>query len=563
MRIRSKETTGNIDFFWISIRLKTGKFRPFRNCFAVENPMAPSLTRGKSKASFADVCTLETLFRHKLTAMAIFSLGLIATVAYLFSRDRVYESTSRVFIRTGREFVADATTTVTGQTVPISDAQKREMQSVQDMLKSNAMYESILEKIGQDQILNYSDEFTEANTPSPIMEAIKTQISKLKSFLATIKLADAENKRAKALELLSKQIKVAVEENSNVASMRVRSESPKLSQQVGEAILERFRELHRDAHRAPGEFDFFTEQLDVVKKELDESMCMMRDTKNAAGFSSIADQKLVLTDRIKSIDAGLLNSLSDMKGGEAKIDVMETSLGVLPERVVASEVDGLTNTSKDDMRGRLYGMQVEHAELLARYTPSHSLVKLKKQQMEDAEELFGKEAVITQKTTTLNSTRQEVKAQHLVSKAERAGVAARFSELQKQRELVLEEIREVNCKELELTALQRDIDVLDTKYRKYSESLEQARMDEALQRDNMSSINVVQAPNFNDDPVDLSNTILAIAGLAGSFFGAIGGAFACRYLRNDLTTPEDIERELGIPVLGAIPKSRQRKVQFD
>ncbi len=525
--------------------------------------MATPLARNKSKASFADVCTLETLFRHKWVALSIFAFGILATGGYLFSRDRTFESTARVFIRTGRESVADATTTVTGQTVPISDAQKREMQSVQDMLKSNVMHESVLEKVGLEQILNYSDEFTAVNAPSPIVQTIKKQLSNFKKFLATIRLADPENRRSKALEAISKQIRVAVEDNSNIASIRVRSESPKLSQKIGEVMLERFRELHRDAHRAPGEFVFFTEQLEIVKRHLDEAMCKMRDSKNAAGFSSVADQKLVLTDRMKSIDGGILSSISELKGTAAKLDDMESTLDSLPEREIASEVDGLPNTSKDDMRGRLYGLQVEHAELLARYTPANPLVMLKKQQMEEAEELFRKEAKMIQKTTSLNTTRQGVKAQHLVSKAEGAGVAARFSELQKQREVVLEEIREVNRKELELTAMQREIDVLDLKFRKYSESLEQARIDEALQRDNLSSINVVQPPNFNDDPIDLSNTILVLAGFFGSLFCAVGAAFACRYLRNDLSTTEDVERELGIPVLGSVPKSRQRKVQFN
>ena len=55
----------------------------------------------------------------------------------------------------------------------------------------------------------------------------------------------------------------------------------------------------------------------------------------------------------------------------------------------------------------------------------------------------------------------------------------------------------------------------------------------------------------------------AVIGLVGSFLGAIGIAFGCRYLRNDLSTSEDVERELGLPVLGAIPSSRQKKVQFN
>ena len=525
--------------------------------------MATSSSRKQSKASFADVCTLETVFRHKLIVIAIFAAGILATGAYLFTRDRVFESSARVFIRTGRESVADATTTVTGQTLPISDAQKREMQSVQDMLRSNVMFESILDKIGLEQILNYTDEFTESSAPSALSQMIKARLSDLKSFLAKIKLADPENRRAKALEALAKQVKVAVEDNSNIASIRVRSESPKLSQLIGEVILDKFRELHREAHKARGEFAFFTEQLAVVELQLDSAMCRMRDSKNASGFSSIADQKLVLTDRMKIIDGGILSAMSELKGTAAKLEEMEITLDTLPEREVATEVDGVTNTSKDDMRGRLYGLQVEHADLLARYTPANPIVILKKQQMEEAEELFRKEAKVTQTTTSLNATRQGVKAQHLVSKAEGAGASARLTELEKQREKVLEEIREVNRKELELTAMQREIDVLDSKYRKYSESLEQARIDEALQRDNLSSINVVQPPNFNDDPIDLSNTVLAVVGLVGSFFSAIGAAFGFRYLRKELTTKDDVERELGIPVLGAIPKSRHRKVQFN
>ncbi len=525
--------------------------------------MNPTFSRRQSRASFADVCTLESLFRHKLIAFGIFCLGVAATVAFLYGRDRSFESTSRMYIRTGRESVADASTTVTGQTVPISDAQKREMQSVQDILRSNVMHETILEKVGVDQILDFSDEFTERNAPSPLVKTLKEKLSTLKTLLATVRLADPENPRAKAIEFLQKHIKVYAEENSNIASIRVLSESPKLSKKIGEVMLDRFRELHRDAHRAPGEFGFFTQQLELVKRNLDEAMCKMRDSKNAAGFSSIADQKLVLTERMKGIDVGILSSMSDMKGTEAKIDEMQNSLDVLPERVVSTEVDGLTNTSKDDMRGRLYELQMQHADLLAKYTLTNPLVISKKKQLADALKLYTNEQVASQKTTAMNSTRQEVKVQHLLSKAEGAGVAARVHELEKQRELVLEEIREVNRKELELTSLQREIDMLDTKYRKYSESLEQARIDEALQRDNLSSINVIQPPSFNDDPIDLSNTIVAIAGFLGSFLAAIGIAFACRYLRNDLSTTEDVERELGIPVLGTIPAARQKKVQFN
>jgi polysaccharide biosynthesis protein PslE len=518
-------------------------------------------TSAISKASFADVCTLESLFRHKYIFSLVLGIGIIATAVVLFGRSRSFESTARVFIRLGRESVPDSTTAVTGLAPQSTDPQKREIQSAIDLIRSNAMMEGIVEHIGVDSVLHYSDKFTASNTSNSPIDLLKAQIPRVKRFLASYRLADPENPRASAISKLEKQIKAATEEHSNIISIRVRSDSPKLSQEIGTTMLELFKDLHRKAHMAPGARSFFSEQLDSVKHQLDDLMCKLRDVKNEAGISSIEDQKEVLTERLKNIENAISIAESDQKGTAARISAMQSSLDQIPERVLASEVDGLTNTSKDDMRSTLYRLELEYAELRSRLTEDNPSVLRKKRQLEEAREVLGTEQVDSQKTTSVSVTHQEVQVRHLIAKAEGASASARVTELQKQRDETLKEIRENNRRELDIETLSREIAVLKEKYQKYAESLEQARIDEALQHDNMSSINIVQPPNYNDDPIDTSNSMVALIGLVGSIFTALGAAFGRRYLRNELTSPDDVERELELPVLGIIPVSQHRRIQ--
>ncbi len=527
-----------------------------------------SSNRRLSKASFADVCTLESLIRHKWIAVALFLFGMIATGAFLFSRDRNFVSNARVFIRLGRESVTvDPTATAAGSMVQMNDSQKREIQSVIDIFNSNVMYEHIVDEVGVDQVLSFkedkADQANEQAEPSSWMTSVKAQIPKLRDALTTLKLADPVNRRAKAISKLQKQIRIKSEADSNLVAVRVRSESPKLSQSIGNILLQHFEDLHLAAHRSAGAYSFFTEQVENARSDLQMAMDKLSDAKNKSALTSVADQRMILTEKLRGIELAMLTAHSDLQSTSAKTEDMQSTLDELPARMISTETVGLTNTSRDEMRGKLYVLEVELAELLSKFHVDHPSVIKKRDQLIESKAVYGEETVPPQTTTTSNPTRDAVKVQHLLAKADAAGSQARIAELENSKKQTLTEIRALNQSEAEIEAITRDVNVLDAKYRRYSESLEQSRIDGALQRDRLSSVNVIQKPTLEDHPVDLSNTIVTICGLFGSTLMALGAAFGTRYLRNDLANAEDVERELEIPVLSAIPDSRYRKVQLN
>ncbi len=75
-----------------------------------------------------------------------------------------------------------------------------------------------------------------------------------------------------------------------------------------------------------------------------------------------------------------------------------------------------------------------------------------------------------------------------------------------------------------------------------------------MKLDNVQIIDVAKIPENPVKPRPLFN--IAIAGVLGVMLG-IGVVFLIEYLDNTIKSPEDIERYIGLPVLGIIPMSEQ------
>ncbi len=518
------------------------------------------------RISLADVFRVETFFRHKWVVLLVSALVMALTVTFLFVRDRSFDSLTRMFVRLGRESVTvDPTAAATGQVLTLSDSQQREIQSVIDILESRGLMEQVVDTLGAEAILDDAligddGKLAESDPPSlaeRLAGTVGETVGHVREALVPLKLADPVNIRAKAIEQLEKAIKVNSQDESNVVSLRVRAKSPALAQQLSLMILEKFHDQHLQAHRAPGAYTFFSEQTKRVKADLDQAMADLRDAKNQAGFAEVDAQKELLTNRLKEIELAIMQATSEYQGASAKSAEMETMLSGLPERVVSDQKTGLTNTSRDEMRGRLYQVELEEAQLRTVFTDEHPLVIQARERLREAQKVLGEERVSPEVTTSLNRAHQELTVSRLAEKSNMASASARLAELQKQRDEVSKSIQQVNSQELRIVELEREIAVLDAKYRRYAENLEQTRIDEALEASRMSSVNVIQPPTFSDDPVDVSNSLVALGGFLSSIICGLAAAMGLEFIRDDFSTPSDVERELALPVLASVPETRE------
>jgi uncharacterized protein involved in exopolysaccharide biosynthesis len=122
-------------------------------------------------------------------------------------------------------------------------------------------------------------------------------------------------------------------------------------------------------------------------------------------------------------------------------------------------------------------------------------------------------------------------------------------------------IRDLNGDAIQLDSLQRKADLLEESYKTYAANLEQARIDNAIEEQRISNVNVVQEATFSDQPVSPNKRLAAALGLFIALFGGMGLAFVCEYLDPRLKSPLEVEQALELPVLISIPRSSRQRVQ--
>jgi uncharacterized protein involved in exopolysaccharide biosynthesis len=107
-------------------------------------------------------------------------------------------------------------------------------------------------------------------------------------------------------------------------------------------------------------------------------------------------------------------------------------------------------------------------------------------------------------------------------------------------------MKKFNDNELRIAQLQRKLDVENTHYRKYAESLEQGKIDRSLQAERISNVNVVQTATFDIKPVRPSKLINGVIGLFLAISGSIGVALLAESRGRRKALPEAAAHRNGV-----------------
>ena len=84
-----------------------------------------------------------------------------------------------------------------------------------------------------------------------------------------------------------------------------------------------------------------------------------------------------------------------------------------------------------------------------------------------------------------------------------------------------QELAALNDNELRVAALQREVDLLDADYRKYSNNLEQSRIDQQLETQRMSNIGIVQPASYEPRPIRPQTALNLLLGICVGLFGGL------------------------------------------
>jgi succinoglycan biosynthesis transport protein ExoP len=113
-----------------------------------------------------------------------------------------------------------------------------------------------------------------------------------------------------------------------------------------------------------------------------------------------------------------------------------------------------------------------------------------------------------------------------------------------------QEGQDISEKEIQYQNLQRDSDSNQQLYEAVLKRLKETGVTGGLETNNVSVIEDASLPRLPIRPRRMMNLIVAV--LVGLFVG-VGAALIIEYFDTTIKTPDDVERYLGLPVIGIVP----------
>ena len=454
----------------------------------------------------------RALFRHRRKMLIFFAATTLTALAAIALYPRSYGSQSKLFIRIGRESVGLDPTATTGETVLLQKTQVDEINSALDLLTGRAVFSQVVERVGADRILTDSPAQSGGKSTSPgyVNRAFRavtgTFSSAVGATLQAVRLSDPGSEVDRAIRRLESRTRVWAPKDSTVITVKFTAASPELARDVVDAITKSFIEQHVRLSQTDGSMQFFSDQVDKLFEDLSAAEAELRDTKNAFQLTSSGNRASII------------------------------------------------EKSKEGMRQKIFDLQLQEIDLQSRYTKEHPWIKELRRQREEAEASLAQMPTSrTDSVASRTSSRAGDSVRVLPAVAVSESSAAGYGATDRRSVRVGAELQMLNDQELQLVQLERKVQLLDTKYRMHVEKLEQARVNDALGRGQITNVKIAQPATLVTKPESPKKAILLGFGLITAVCGAIGLAFVAESSDKTLRTAEQVEVALGVPVLMAIP----------
>ncbi|MBS1808071.1 MAG: polysaccharide biosynthesis tyrosine autokinase [Acidobacteria bacterium] len=318
--------------------------------------------------------------------------------------------------------------------------------------------------------------------------------------------------------------------------------------ELAKKISDAWAEVYRDeslATRKQGNRDtasFLEEQISRAKLELlqsEEKLMNYRRNNQVIDFGESKQNTVI--DRLAELNTQLLTAENERKSLQAFYELSRTipDLGTLPEIQTDSQVQELNK--------KLTDLKEKKAKLDVEYTPEWPEVKQVAQQIEQLEN--ERRAAYKRIQTSLeNRYHTAVEREKFLRSA--------FNE--QRGETVQQQGLAVSAR-----MLQQTVDTNRDLYNKLLTSQKDVTVSSAGIKSNIRITDYSSLPRTPVAPKRSQNILLS---LLLSLVGGVGLALFIDYINNKIESVEDIDRYLGVPVLGVIPvfpvesKERQRAI---
>jgi len=424
-------------------------------------------------------------------------VAVVPTAISLVREKPVYEAKSTVLIEQGRAAIDKEGPGASGLDPKIEEA----------LLFTKPVMSSVLKKIDP-----YFDGLSESH------KAARTRALKSKVRMSFHKSKGFGSSGSALVEITAKAA--------------VPTEAAEIANVVTQTYIDKTRE--RELAESNAWIDWFGEQLFQMRQKVTRAEEMFQAFKLEKGIIGLNERKDELATKMKTASNGHLQARLERLDAELALSALQEAMAKGP--VAATPVFASHGSAAIiSLKSELDGVKAQLKEKLSIFKPKHPVIADLK------EKIRLVEARLESQEREIIRTQQN-RVQSL--KASEASLASTL-------EAYKEDVQKLNTVELQYSILEREVTSSRELYDLFVERRKRSAIESGVSRRRMSVVEPAIASR-GAVPKKLAIKLL-VACVIGLIIG-IGLAFLIDYLEMTYKTPEDIERHLGLWVIGVIPR---------
>ncbi len=330
--------------------------------------------------------------------------------------------------------------------------------------------------------------------------------------------------------------------------------SAKIANAFGDAVVDRERQLiASQANTAIAELQ---QQMPTAQNSMHTAQARLAEFEATHHLADIGAQTQSIIAELATLDGKVGQAQADQQQARAQLASIQSSLASTPPTINGGTTVA-ANPVLQQLQTQLSQVEVQLQTALRQYTSAFPVViNLKNQETQLKREIAAQQATVIASTNTVpNPLYQALQQQRAQYETAAAADGAQITSLQQQRRAMNPVLANLPAEATQLADLQGQAKAATDVYN----ALQQKQSNAAIARDTALSDVVITQPataqSASKSPNLMFNLILGV--VLGAVLSVLG-AFVIDYFDNTVKDDREVEEELELAPLGAIPLVRMR-----
>jgi succinoglycan biosynthesis transport protein ExoP len=377
---------------------------------------------------------------------------------------------------------------------------------------------------------------------------LKTESSAFKLLNNRYPTAGRAERRRVAGEILLRNLTINPTRLSRLVEISFTSPDPEFSARVANAWAENFIQTNLDRKVQATSYgrNLLQRQLTLQKERLDESQRQLVNYASAqqiinlpaqggGGNGQSTAERSIVADDLAALNAALAQATTARIEAEAKFREGAHA---------GASAEALRNQAINNLRQRRAELAAEYQRLMVQFEPGYPAARAIQSQIDQLDKSIGREE---------GRVRDSAQSDYRASLQREQALQARVDQLKSS---YLDNRR----RSIEYNIFQQEVDTNRALYDGLLQRFKEIGVAGGVGVNNISVVDAADVPQEPSSPRLLLNLLIAL--VVGLGVGA-AAAFGLEQMDEAIVDPAEVERRLGLPLLGSVPKVTDQKSPRD